>query len=667
MDSILLKFKNKFIEETISLLDRLEKDLLELEKNSENKEIIESAFRGMHTIKGVSGMYGFEHISNYTHHMESIYQNIRERKLSFTKEIFDISFTSIDHIRKLLSDEKLEDPVLHESHTFLLENIKHISESEIEPKSTSDSVQEVKTQKKKPDIWQIVFSTNEQMFFRGISLVNIFSELATVGEFRISQFDIRSNEKVDSWTIYLETNATENEIREVFIFVEDECTFTKLSEADEEEAISNDGKKESIIEFADKLFKQTQDHLTASKSNSVYPKSQTEQKQANRISVDSSKLDQLMYLVSELITVNSQLEISTKSIQFDSIRQHLEKIDNLSKQFRNNALDIRLVPLSDTVIKFQRLIRDLSKSLNKKIDFQTHGVDTELDKNTIDRLTDPLMHIIRNCIDHGIETADKRALSGKPETGIIKLSAYQSGNNVFVKVEDDGNGIDHEKIRLKAVDMNLLKPTDKPTKQEIFDFIFVPGFSTAKSLTSVSGRGVGMDIVKKSITDLRGEIFVDSVSGSGTSFIFKLQQSLAIIDSLLLSIGSTYFIVPLSDIEICEQADIKTLAKRRNTATIAHNEELISFIDLRYLLRIEGSYGEKTKIIIVKNNNSRIGLLADRIVGEHQAVLKPLGKSFAGQKYISSASQLGDGNIAFMLDTNALFKSISITKNNIKL
>jgi two-component system chemotaxis sensor kinase CheA len=317
-----------------------------------------------------------------------------------------------------------------------------------------------------------------------------------------------------------------------------------------------------------------------------------------------------------------------------------------------------LVPLNDIVLRFQRLIRDLSNQLGKKVEFQTFGTENELDKSTIDQLTDPLMHIIRNCIDHGIESPEKRKQLGKPESGIIKLTSYHSGDKIYIIIEDDGNGIDIEKVKRKAIDLGLIKSTDNIGKKELLDFIFVPGFSTAQSLTSVSGRGVGMDIVKKRITGLRGEVSVESESGKGTRFILKLQQSLSIIDTLLFRVEAAYFVIPFSDIEVCEDFPGNEIETRRHTSTIPYHNELIYFVDLRQQFNLSGTYNGKPKMIIVNNSETRVALLVDKIEGEHQAVLKPLGEVFKNQKYIASICQLGNGNNAFLIDTGALIGNL---------
>lgn len=665
MDSILHRFRDKFIEEANGLLDRLEKDLLDLENKPASKELIESAFRAMHTIKGVSGMYGFDFICEFTHHMESIYQAIREEKLQFNKEIFDITFQSVDHIRRLLSDEKLADAVNQKTHNTLIESITRIISAGQPIAPVVKKEEETTTpREKKLNTWHILLHTNEKMFFRGISLINIFKELSDLGSYKIERVEGHTVPDSDTWNIFLTTAASEDEIKEVFLFIEDDCTIVNLvngnlfaDETDAEAVEIAETQEISIIDYIEDSGKQKE------KKPETEPEKETKteivigKKQVKRISVDSSKLDHLMFLVSELITVNSQLTLSSRESVYDKIRPYLEKIDALSKQFRNNAIEIRLVPLSDTVLRFQRLIRDLSKQLSKKVDFVTQGTNTELDKNTIDQLTEPLMHLVRNCLDHGIESPETRIQKGKPEQGTITMSAYNSGNNVFIEISDDGSGINIEKVRNKAIDKGIIKPTDKLEKNDIFNLIFLPGFSTAQSLTEVSGRGVGMDVVKKRISDLRGEIFIDSEVGVGTTFTLKLQQSMSIVDSLLFTVDDNYFTVPISDIEICSQVSHKELEQRRHTSTLPFNNQLIPFVDLRSLLHLGGEYKENLKLIIIKNSEREIALLSDKIVGEHQAVLKPLGRSLRDQKYITSASQLGDGNMAFMIDINSLMKS----------
>jgi two-component system chemotaxis sensor kinase CheA len=661
MDPILQKFKQVFLEEASGLLDQLEKDLLDLEASPENQELIESAFRAMHTIKGVSSMYGFDHVSEFTHNLESLYQSVRDKHIKFDKSIFDATFHSIDHIRKLLTDEKLAVPENQANHKSIMSDIQAILSNIPENKPAFINTPEIRQHL--PSTWHILVRANEQIFFRGISITGLFTDLASLGRFEISRLDHLSNEGTDTWSIILYSNSREDDIRSVFMFIEDDCTITRLTERNlfEDSFSVNCENEQSIIDFIE--YSEKKGEKSSAEAQSKSTKADTG-KNTKRISVDSAKLDHLMYLVSELITLNSQFNLTSTDNKYEKLMPFIERLDNISKLFRNNALDIRLVPLSESLVRFKRLIRDLSRQLDKDVDFVTEGIDTEVDKGTIDQLNDPLMHIIRNCIDHGIELPHIRKQKGKPETGTIKITASNSGNFVIIRIEDDGTGIDLEMIQQKAIEKGLIKVGDKPSRQELLDMIFLPGFSTARSLSEVSGRGVGMDVVKRKINDLRGEVLIDTEAGKGTSFTLRLQQSIAIIDTLLFKVADTYFTVPVSDINICMQIPTVEIEKRKNTCTIPFEDQLIPFIDIRTQFNLKGEYSDITKAIILKYNDRQLALLTDTIIGGHQAVLKPLGHLFRNQKCIGAASQLGDGKLAFMMDTNEIFMTTELNNLN---
>jgi len=651
MDSIILKFRNIFLEEAQDLLNSYESDLLLLEKNPLDIKLIESAFRSMHTLKGTSGMYGFEFICELTHKLETIFQAIRERQLEFNKEIFELTFSVIDHLRKLLFDESLSDEKLKEEHYCLMDLINNFSAST--SFSLANELSLKNNSEREQALWHILLHTTESQYFRGISFMNIFRDLADLGCFIINKVENLSKSAIETWSITLLTNFAEDEIREVFLFIEEDCTLVKVSDDIEKyNQVDQKEKEPSILDlinsggFQNKEIKVTENVVS---KHSIADH--------GRISVNSEKLDHLMFLVSELITLNSQFETSIKEKTFNSISTNREKLDSLSKQFRNIALELRLVPIKDIVLRFQRLIRDLSKQLDKKIEFYTHGDENEIDKSIIDKLSEPLMHIIRNCIDHGIESPENRIKRGKPEAGLIKLSAYHSCGKIFIKIEDDGNGINLEKVKLKAINSGFIKEGDQISKKELIDFIFMPGFSTAQNLSSVSGRGVGMDVVRKKIQELRGDVIVDSQEGIGTSFTIILQQSVSIIDSLLFKVEDSYFTIPISDINICSDIKSEELELRKHTSTIPFGDQLIPFVNIRKILSLGGQYTKKIKLIFFKNNERTMAILADKIVGEHQAVIKPLAKALKKQVYLTSVSQLGDGNMAFMIDTGEMIKA----------
>ncbi|MCX7986671.1 MAG: chemotaxis protein CheA [Bacteroidales bacterium] len=660
MDPILQKFRSKFIEEAYQLLDQLEKTLLELEQNQQNIDLIHAAFRAMHTLKGTSGMYGFEAISEFTHQFESLFQNIREGKIELDRNIIEISLKSVDHLRQLLQDENLEKNENKSTHTqlikevvVLLNRIESPILNENKPQNQSNNNEEEKT-----FTYQILLRTDEKLFFRGINLLNIFKDLSERGNFYIEHLKNMSNDDADWWNIIYTTDAQEEDIREILMFIEDNCFVSRLSERNLIEQFENTNQiidEKSILEYIE-----AGNYDNTRKESSLTKESNTKVPHSNRrIAVDSNKLDLLMYLVSELITVNAQLNIAHEKTDLINLGRYLEKLDSLSKHFRNNALELRLVPLADIVLRFQRMIRDLSKQLQKKIKLITHGVEVELDKSTIDQLYEPLMHIIRNCIDHGIEQPSIRRQKGKSEEGTITITASHSGNHVIITVEDDGCGIDHEKVRRKAVEKGIWPENYKPSEKEIYDLIFLPGFSTAQSLTAVSGRGVGMDVVLKKIQDLRGNIIVSSQREVGTKFTIYLQQSMAILDTLLFTVENQFFVVPISDIEVCEQTSLTNIINREHTKTFVFRNQLIPYVNLRQHFQLTGEYPSKVKVIVVNHSQGNLAILADKIVGEHQAVLKPLGSMLRNQKFITSACQLGDGNMAFMLDIAELNRSLT--------
>ncbi len=673
MEDFFQKFRGKFIDEVVGLLEQFESDILKLETDSNNRTLIDAVFRAMHTIKGTSSMYGFKHINDYTHHLENIFQEIRDSNTPFERNIIEISLSSLDHIRQLLNDENLTNPVNQHKHAELMANIQNYSTSEV---NTELKVFKELEELDKANVrtWYILLKADEQIFFRGVSLVNILSDLASLGTYKTHRIQSLSNETSETWGIVLISQSHINDIKEVFMFIEDNCSFILLKEGDILQQDENAADQISGLTnlSIDEVIARTNTEFdqTIVKTEAVnHIETDARKKVANnitaqnflsikRINVDSSKLDYLMFLVSELITLNTQLLQTTKDDYYENIRPQIEKLENLSKLFRNNALEIRLVPLGDIIIKFQRLVRDLSKKTSKNIEFITVGTDTELDKNTIDLIADPMIHILRNCVDHGIETPEERKLKGKSEMGTIKLSAHHVGNFIHIKIEDDGAGLDLEKIQKKAINKGLIKVTDVLTKQELINLIFHSGLSTANAVTDVSGRGVGMDVVKKKITELRGEIFIDTEKDKGSTFTLKIQQSIAIIDSLLFRVERSFFILPLTEIEVCMHILKSDLILKQNTSTIHFNNNMIPFLDLRAMFHLGGSYPDTVKTLILKEGNDYLALLCDEIFGEQQAVLKPLGQAFEKDSVIMNVSQHGDGQWAYMLNTHILFQNM---------
>jgi two-component system chemotaxis sensor kinase CheA len=675
MEDLFKKFRKQFIEEIFGLLESSEADLFNLEKDPTDSKLIDSVFRAMHTIKGTSAMYGSIHISDFVHHLENIFQNIRDNKTPVEKEIIDITFESIDHIKCLMNDENFKDEANISRNAALLSKISSYSTSkQIQPSIKPSNVFYEKQPGKQS--WYILLRTDDQIYKRGINLVNMFTDLSGLGTFDIHRIAALSNSETEYWGIVLVTTEKINNIKEVFMFIEDNCSFVLLKEGDIKS--EEDIEKFAVSKVPQPHVKKTTEEKTsileeAQKSIPVEPEvvqtpvnhktamlvAEASKQNVKRVSVDAVKLDYLMYLVSELITLNSKLLQTTKDEYYENIRPQIEQMEGLTKLFRSNALEIRLVPLGDMVVKFQRLVRDLGKQLGKKVELVTQGTDTELDKNTIDLVSEPIIHIIRNCVDHGIELPAERVKKGKPETGTIKLSARQAGNYINIIIEDDGAGLDIEKIGQKAIEKGIIKSTDNMSKSDICNLIFHSGLSTSQNITNVSGRGVGMDVVKRKIAELRGDVIIDTEKDKGASFLLKIQQSIAIIDTLLFKVEKTYFILPLTDIEICIHIEKSKLIESQNTRTIDYNERMIPYLDLRSYFNLSGSYPNKVRVLILKEGGQYLSLLCDEIIGEQQAVLKPLGESFDNDTGITAVSQHGNGEWAYMLNVHFMHKLLT--------
>jgi len=668
------QFKISFIEEVKDLLKNLTEEVIKLELNPNNEEIIQETFRIMHTIKGSAGMFGFAKIEKLTHHLETLYESIKYKEKFITTAIIDLTLNAIDIIVELLNNaEELSetsiknyDKILEELVIDELEKTENLENQNIDNQNTNTTI-----------IYKILYNPKEDVLERGIKPFAIFEELDEIGKFKTFPFtdkmpdidNIDLNKFFLFWEIFFVGKVQHEDIKDIFMFYYhneytiEEITISDFFEKDSifKNFISIIQNKTSIENLRNEIQKcltnigivenKTIENKQIIKINNE-KNNQTTYQPIEGIKVSSKKLDDLINLVSELVTLNSGLEIIVKDIKNDQLLRSIKEVSKLSKRFRDNALELRLVPIETLMVKFKRLIRDLSLKLGKSVDFVIEGSKTELDKNIIDKLEAPLMHIIRNSLDHGIELPSERIKFNKPQAGIIRIIAFYSGANVFIQVQDDGCGINPETIRQKAIEKKIITENQQLSEKEIYDIIFLPGFSTSKNLTDVSGRGVGMDIVKKEINNLRGEIDITSEINLGTSVTLKLPLTLSIIDTLFVKIDQWQILIPLSTVVICKQID-KKFDEVRN---IEFNNQILSIIDLRKLLNPETATEFISQIVIINTNKRVFGIIVDKILHEHQAVIKPLGHLHAQQKILSGASILGDGSIALVLDVNNLLR-----------
>ena len=673
------QFKEKYIEEVNDLLNDMEGALLLLENTPDNIESINKVFRAMHTIKGTSGMYDFKEAESLTHKVENIYGRIRDNHLTVPTDLVTLTLEGVDIIRQLLNQPEEDYTATLSSYNQKLLQFDGASNSQPTPAQTDDGG--IAT-------YYVVFKPEANIAQRGVNLTNIIEELDNIAGSIVLPHVSDDLEKyyMMYWEAVFATDMPLADIHEIFMFTPDEVTITKISKSDlfknpdfvqEVQKRQNSGDEFDLnilksfapdsIGAPDKKTASPQpsgqsDENSAREEKIILRNIEAIENQKNSIKVDADKLDELMNLVSELVVTKSEILSIAGKYNQPELYNLYEKIDKLSNKFKDNALSIRLIPIESMMLRFERLVRDLSKELGKEIDFVTEGTDTQLDKTIIDNLAVPLMHIIRNSIDHGIESVERRRELKKSDRGIIKLTAFYSGTNVFIQVQDDGAGMNPEYLRKKAIEKGFLLPTQAVTTRQLYDLVFLPGFSTAQTITGISGRGVGMDVVKQNIIKLRGEIDMDSEVNLGTITTIKLPLTLSIIDSLLVSIGEHLLLIPLYLIDSCLQTPINKIDSERKL--FVYNNEPLPVINLRLLFEIDDKQPENTVLILVKAKNIRVCLTADKVIGEHQAVLKSLGRYFAEQEYISGASILGDGRIALVLDTDKLIRLVEKSKLN---
>ncbi len=692
---IMEEFKQKFIEEAEEFITDLEASLLILEKNPHEKEQIEKVFRIMHTLKGNGGMFGYNKISEFTHNLESIYDFVRNGEMEINKDLLDVTLHSVDHLKVLLQTGDDLDGNTQKTHNLFSSRIeKIINEKLMGGKDYSiknvanDSFLQfgLSTEKTSAEAtYYIKFVPNPDVFKDGTNPLFLLDEIHTLGTCS-AVAHLENIPPADSfdcakcytwWELFLATPFKISTINDVFIFVEDDSKI-EIAEIAPYSLFTNEEFRNYIIDLQKaekqfdfefiKKFTGTEETFIEATELAVEngdlfltQPSKTRVKADSSISsirVSSSKVDLLMNLVSEMVTLQARLNLFNEKHHDPELQAITESVQKLSRQLRDNAFSISLIPIGSILTRFQRLVRDLSGELGKKVNFIIEGEETELDKTIVESLSDPLMHILRNSLDHGIETPENRIKAGKSEDGNIFLKAYYSGSNVHIKVKDDGAGIDPEKILKKARQKGLVAEQAVLDKNQILDLVFAPGFSTAEVVSDVSGRGVGMDVVSRKIAEIRGEVVLDSDKGIGTTITIILPLTLSIIDGMQVSIGEATYIIPLYAVHKIYSVSHQIIQKSFDNVIALEGEQL-PFFSLRQHFEVPGDSPDREEIIVVKYENRKVGLLIDRVIGEYQTVLKPLGKHYKSQEFISGGTILGDGTIALVLDTNKIISKFS--------
>jgi two-component system chemotaxis sensor kinase CheA len=645
-----------FRTEAAELFEQIESGLLDLLHDLSDQDQIDAVFRGLHTLKGSGAMFGFEALAAFTHHCETAFDRVRKGEVPATSELVAAVLEAQDHMRALV-ENPLGVPGNHGDQLLakLHEAVGEGSRGSV----THVPVAAVKTPaapKPKATTWKVTFRLPVNAMANGTNPLGLLDELDELGECEIVA-DISKVPALNSlnpsdlhigWSVTLTTEQPQSAIEDVFIFVMDdmEIDIRKLDETETVDDVAVTVVEETLV-APDK-------RTTAPASGAATQNDGKNAKATENVRVPAERLDELMDRVGELVIAQSRLSQLAGGSADILLRSVSEDVERLSGELRDTMMVLRMVPIAQLFGRFRRLIHDLARETGKQIELVTEGESTEVDKAVIERLADPLVHLVRNSCDHGLETMEDRIAAGKSPIGRITLIARQSGGDVTITIRDDGRGIDRQRVRAKAESSGLIAANAQISDQELLQMIFQPGFSTAAAVTNLSGRGVGMDVVKKSVEALRGTINIVSTPGQGSEISLAIPLTLAIIDGLLVRVGNGCYVIPLSAVEECLELSPEDDLRSRGRSFISLRDSLVPFIRLRELFNTGTKPDQYQKVVVISTGSERVGLVVDQIIGDHQTVIKAMSKLHHGVATFSGATILGDGSVALILDVGHL-------------
>jgi two-component system chemotaxis sensor kinase CheA len=690
------RYKQGFQEEARDILVELESTLLALDQNRMDTELVSQAFRALHTIKGSGAMFGFTELAAFTHNLENAFDEVRNGRLQVTSNLVELSLAALDQMKAMLQEaagQGTADAARANQILVKLQSLtgQAINERPASEQSTADPTNgsASATTTPAPDLvasdWKILFTPGPDLLRNGNDPIVLLRELGKLGTLHVETLteaippiaEIDPGRCYITWQMRLTTSAAVEEIRDIFIFAEDLCELTiDRAEAQSPASIQQTtvGQQSVIAVSSDAGQSQsvTPTETPASPQPAAdqpvtFGRRADDRAGVTSIRVPTAKLDQFVDLVGELVTVQARLAEIASRYEDSDVASVSEEVERLTSALRENSMSIRMLPIRGTFERFRRLVHDLARDLHKEVELTIDGADTELDKTVIDQLNDPLMHLIRNSMDHGIESAESRIASGKPAIATIHLAARHAGANVLIEVSDDGGGINAVAVRSRAIERGLIAPDAQLTEPEVFSLILMPGFSTAEQITDVSGRGVGMDVVRQRVESLRGTIQIDSKPGHGTTITLRLPLTLAIIDGLLVRVGEAYFVLPLANSLECIELTRQDVAAANGKHIANVRGEIIPYIRLREYFDIQTQPPEIEQIMIAETEDGRCGFVVDEVLGDHQTVIKNLGRFYRHVQFISGATILGNGTLALILDPNRVVQDAmkqEATKHN---
>ncbi|MES2207989.1 MAG: chemotaxis protein CheA [Pseudomonadota bacterium] len=696
-----------FIIESRELLENMESALLSIEGEETTSEAINAIFRAAHTIKGSAGLFGLDHIVKFTHVVEGVLDHVRDGKLIISEELVVVLLSCCDHIGLLIeaiaSGQLEEDEATTQQGLPLLEKLRGYmaplnahSIATVPQKGPSSINESVSGGIVDSDNWHISLRFGPEVLRNGmdpLSFIRYLQKLGTIAGVIALHDAIPAADEMDPESCYLgleisfKSDVDKATIENVFEFVRDDCRVhilpprsriseylhliqdlpsdaTRLGEMLVRCGTVTESELHAALQTQSSMPSQPLGAILVEQGvvqPAVVEAALAKQKQVKElkvqesqsIRVDAGKLDHLINLIGELIIAAASTHLLARRAHAMELEECASTLSDLVEAVHDSALQLRMVKIGATFSRFQRVVHDMSREIGKDIGLVIHGEDTELDKTVVEKIADPLTHLVRNAMDHGIEPAELRIERNKPLKGTVRLNAYHDSGSVVIEVGDDGGGLKRDRILAKAIERGLVEPGKNLSDSEIYDLIFEPGFSTAEQITNLSGRGVGMDVVKRNITALRGSVKVNSEEGVGTTITVRLPLTLAIIDGFLVGLDKSVFVVPLDMIEEC----IEFSAEPGHDYTNLRGH-VLPFIHLRELFGIEGAPAARQNIVVVKHAGHKVGLVVDNLLGEFQTVIKPLDKMFNRVDCISGSSILGTGEVALILNVAAIFRTI---------
>ncbi|ASR09175.1 chemotaxis protein CheA [Rhizobium leguminosarum bv. viciae] len=661
-----------FRTEAAECLEAIEAGLLDLTHQLDNKDLVDAVFRGLHTLKGSGAMFGFEALAAFTHHCETAFDRVRKGEVAATSELVAAVLAAQDHMRALVDQPDADHG--DTGHKLLAQLQAAVGGKEAAPAAASAAIPVTaavpEASAKKKNSWRIRFSLPANSMANGTNPLGLLDELRDLGECTVRANssaippldEFTPTELHISWDVTLTSEQDRSAIDDVFIFVLDDMELSveeisgqaaataapvgeKAAPAPVAAASAAPVSSTTVAEFRP---------VEAVPVKREVPAAVSQAKAAENVRVPAERLDELMDRVGELVIAQSRLSQLASASTDIALRSVSEEIERLSGELRDTMMVLRMVPVATLFSRFRRLVHDLARETGKVIELVTEGESTEVDKTVIERLADPLVHLVRNSIDHGLETPADRLASGKTEAGTVTLSARQAGGEVIISIKDDGRGINRERVRAKAESSGLIQPGQPLSDSELLQLIFAPGFSTAAAITNLSGRGVGMDVVKKTVEALRGAIDIVSVPGQGSEVSLRIPLTLAIIDGLLVRVGAGRYVIPLSAVEECLELSLEEDLRSRGRSFISLRDSLVPFLRLRDLFRTGTKPDVHQKVVVISTGTERVGLVVDQIIGDHQTVIKSMSKLHNNVATFSGATILGDGSVALILDVGHL-------------